>query len=154
MISVIINNRDLLTWTKAMVDKIKTLDNVGEIFILDNASTYKPLLEWYERKSEHKDLIEYLLENHYHFKFIMNDGKEEDDCSLFYDLREFMRNNQEEDIDRELDEDNEIYIPEKWERMLVSYLCWKYSRRHHKDYPAYIIQDYKKEFAYQKASNG
>ena len=45
MISVIINNRDLLTWTKAMVDKIKTLDNVGEIFILDNASTYKPLLE-------------------------------------------------------------------------------------------------------------
>jgi hypothetical protein len=48
MIPVIINNRDLLTWTKAMVDKIKTLDNVGEIFILDNASTYKPLLEWYE----------------------------------------------------------------------------------------------------------
>ena len=53
-----------------------------------------------------------------------------------------------------LDEDGETYIPEKWERMLVSYLCWKYSRRHHKDYPAYIIQDYKKEFAYQKAANG
>jgi hypothetical protein len=53
-----------------------------------------------------------------------------------------------------LDEDGEVYIPEKWERMLVSYLAWKYSRRHHKDYPAYIIQDYKKEFAYQKSANG
>lgn len=40
----------------------------------------------------------------------MKDGKEEDDCSLFYDLREFMENNREEDIDRELDEDNEISI--------------------------------------------
>jgi hypothetical protein len=60
------------------------------------------------RKKEH--LIKYLLENHYHFKFIMKDGKEEDDCSLFYDLREFMENNREEDIDRELDEDNEISI--------------------------------------------
>lgn len=48
MIPVIINNRDLLTWTKAMVDKIKTLDGVGDIIIVDNASTYPPLLEWYQ----------------------------------------------------------------------------------------------------------
>jgi hypothetical protein len=60
------------------------------------------------RKKE--QFIKYLLENHYHFKFIMKDDKEEGDCSLFYDLREFMENNQEEDIDRELDEDNEISI--------------------------------------------
>jgi hypothetical protein len=53
-----------------------------------------------------------------------------------------------------LDEDGEIYMPDKWERMLVSYICYKYSRKYHKDYPAYIIQDYKKEFAQQKASNG
>lgn len=53
-----------------------------------------------------------------------------------------------------LDDEGEVYLPERWERMLVSYLCWKYSRRHHKDYPAYIIQDYKKEFAQQKAANG
>lgn len=46
-IPVIINNRDLLTWPKAMVEKIKTYDNVGEIIIIDNASTYKPLLDWY-----------------------------------------------------------------------------------------------------------
>jgi hypothetical protein len=53
-----------------------------------------------------------------------------------------------------LDEHGEVFIPEKWERMLVAYLCWKYSRKHHQDYPAYIIQDYKREFANQKASNG
>jgi hypothetical protein len=50
MIPVIINNRDLLTWTKSMVDKIKTLDNVGDIIIVDNSSTYQPLLDWYETK--------------------------------------------------------------------------------------------------------
>lgn len=50
MIPVIINNRDLLTWTRDMVDKIKTLKGVGEIFIVDNSSTYPPLLDWYETK--------------------------------------------------------------------------------------------------------
>ena len=44
---VIINNRDLLTWPKAMVEKIKSYKNVGEIIIVDNDSTYPPLLEWY-----------------------------------------------------------------------------------------------------------
>lgn len=49
-VPVIINNRDLLTWTKEMVDKIKTYNNVGDIIILDNGSTYKPLIEWYDTK--------------------------------------------------------------------------------------------------------
>ena len=53
-----------------------------------------------------------------------------------------------------LDSDGETYLPEKWERMLVAYLAWKYSRKYHKDYPAYIIQDYKREFGQQKAANG
>jgi hypothetical protein len=39
-IPVIINNRDLLTWPKAMVEKIKTYDNVGYIIIFDKGSTY------------------------------------------------------------------------------------------------------------------
>jgi hypothetical protein len=52
-----------------------------------------------------------------------------------------------------LDEEGEVYIPERWERMLVSYIAYKYSRKFHKDYAAYIIQDYKKEFAQQKAAN-
>jgi hypothetical protein len=47
-IPVIINNRNLLTWPKAMVDKIKTYKGVGEIIIVDNNSDYPPLLEWYK----------------------------------------------------------------------------------------------------------
>lgn len=47
-IPIIINNRDLLTWPKAMVERIKKYDNVGDIIIIDNASTYPPLLEWYD----------------------------------------------------------------------------------------------------------
>ena len=46
-IPVIINNRNFVTWPKAMVEKIKEYDGVGEIIIVDNASTYPPLLEWY-----------------------------------------------------------------------------------------------------------
>lgn len=49
-IPVIINNRNLLTWTKSMIEKIKTYDNVGEIIIIDNGSTYEPLIEWYNTK--------------------------------------------------------------------------------------------------------
>lgn len=49
-IPVIINNRDTVTWIKAMVDRIKKYDNVGDIIILDNGSTYEPLLDWYKTK--------------------------------------------------------------------------------------------------------
>lgn len=49
-IPVIINNRNLLTWPRKMINKIKQYDNVGEIIILDNGSTYEPLLEWYDTK--------------------------------------------------------------------------------------------------------
>ena len=47
-IPVVIINRNLLTWPQKMLDKIKELDNVGNIYIVDNGSTYEPLLEWYE----------------------------------------------------------------------------------------------------------
>ena len=46
-IPVIINNRNLLTWPKAMVERIQRYEGVGEIVIVDNESTYSPLLEWY-----------------------------------------------------------------------------------------------------------
>lgn len=45
-IPVIINNRNLLTWPKAMLEEIKRFENVGDIWIVDNASTYGPLVEW------------------------------------------------------------------------------------------------------------
>jgi glycosyltransferase involved in cell wall biosynthesis len=47
-IPVIINNRNFLTWPKAMVERISRYDGVGEIIIVDNGSTYPPLLEWYK----------------------------------------------------------------------------------------------------------
>lgn len=47
-IPVIINNRDLLTWPKAMVERISKYDGVGDIIIVDNGSTYQPLLDWYK----------------------------------------------------------------------------------------------------------
>ena len=36
-----------MTWPKAMVEKIRTYDNAGDIIIVDNGSTFEPLLDWY-----------------------------------------------------------------------------------------------------------
>jgi hypothetical protein len=49
-IPIILNNRNLLTWTSKMVEECKRFDNVGDIIIVDNDSTYEPLLEWYDTK--------------------------------------------------------------------------------------------------------
>lgn len=49
-VPVIINNRNLVTWPKAMVEKIQQLEDVGEIWIIDNASTYGSLLEWLDTR--------------------------------------------------------------------------------------------------------
>lgn len=46
-IPVIINNRDIFTWAKNMVDCIGKFHSLSEIIIIDNASTYEPLLDWY-----------------------------------------------------------------------------------------------------------
>ena len=47
-IPVIIINKNLLTWPSKMVECIKTFECVGDITIVDNQSTYEPLLEWYK----------------------------------------------------------------------------------------------------------
>ena len=44
---VVINNRNRLTTTKNMVDKLLELNADEQIIIIDNGSTYPPLLEWY-----------------------------------------------------------------------------------------------------------
>jgi len=49
-IPVIINNRNLLTYPKNMLEELKTFDSIGEIIIVDNGSTYEPLLDWYNTK--------------------------------------------------------------------------------------------------------
>lgn len=47
-ITVVINNRNLLHWTKAMVECIEKFHNLHEIIIIDNDSDYPPLMEWYK----------------------------------------------------------------------------------------------------------
>lgn len=47
-IPVIIINRDLITWPSKMVECIKKFNCVGDIIIVDNQSTYEPLLDWYK----------------------------------------------------------------------------------------------------------
>jgi glycosyltransferase involved in cell wall biosynthesis len=49
-IQVVIINRNLLTWPSKMVEDLKTFENIGDIIIVDNESTYEPLLEWYKTK--------------------------------------------------------------------------------------------------------
>ena len=46
-VPVIINNRNLLTWPKAMVRDLSKWEGIGDIYIVDNGSNYEPLLEWY-----------------------------------------------------------------------------------------------------------
>lgn len=48
MVTVIINNKDLLNWPRSMCQKINQLKGLEEIIILDNGSTNKELLNWYK----------------------------------------------------------------------------------------------------------
>lgn len=47
MAPVFITNRNRLTSTRQLVEWLRQADQVERIVILDNASTYPPLLEWY-----------------------------------------------------------------------------------------------------------
>lgn len=47
-IKVVINNHNRLTTTKNLVEKLFVLNPDEQIIILDNGSTYKPLLDWYD----------------------------------------------------------------------------------------------------------
>jgi glycosyltransferase involved in cell wall biosynthesis len=51
MFKVVINNRDRLSTTKKLVEDLLER-NTQEIWIIDNASTYLPLLEWYHHVPE------------------------------------------------------------------------------------------------------
>jgi hypothetical protein len=52
-VTVIINNCNLLTWPRAMVAAIESFDDLAEIVIVDNGSTYSPLLDWYDGVDHH-----------------------------------------------------------------------------------------------------
>lgn len=47
-VTVIVNNCNLLTWPRAMIGAIEAFEQVADILVVDNGSTYEPLLAWYE----------------------------------------------------------------------------------------------------------
>lgn len=51
------------------------------------------------------------------------------------------------------DSDGQLWIEEDWERMLVAYIGWKYTRKHFEKYPGFLIQNYQREFITQKAAS-
>lgn len=51
------------------------------------------------------------------------------------------------------DEDGLIVIPNDWERMLVAYIGWKYTRRYIKDFGVAVMQNYQREYQTQKLAN-
>jgi hypothetical protein len=56
MFKIVINNRNRLATTKHMVDKLLFLDPNEQIIVLDNGSTYPPLLEWYREMRDKIDV--------------------------------------------------------------------------------------------------
>jgi len=52
-INIIINNFNLVTWPKEMVNTILGWKKVQQIFIVDNNSNYFPTLDWYKQIELH-----------------------------------------------------------------------------------------------------
>lgn len=48
MFPIYLNNRDRLNMPRQLAEQCARLHGVGDIIIIDNASTYPPLLDWYE----------------------------------------------------------------------------------------------------------
>lgn len=46
-VTVVINNRDLVSWPREMVSRIEQYADLACIIIVDNQSTFPPLLDWY-----------------------------------------------------------------------------------------------------------
>ncbi len=51
------------------------------------------------------------------------------------------------------DEHGNLIIPDNWERMLVAYIGWKYTRRYIKDFGVAVMQNYQREYQTQKLAN-
>ena len=51
------------------------------------------------------------------------------------------------------DDEGNVLIPDDWERMLVAYIGWKYTRRYIKDFGMGVMQNYQREYQNQKLAN-
>lgn len=52
-----------------------------------------------------------------------------------------------------MDENENILIPDDWERMLVAYIGWKYTRRYIKQFGVAVMQNFQREYQNQKLAN-
>lgn len=51
------------------------------------------------------------------------------------------------------DKDGNVIYDDRWNRMLIAYIGWKYCRRYIKDKGAMVMQSYQNEFKSQKMAN-
>jgi len=51
------------------------------------------------------------------------------------------------------DENGLAIIDDRWARMLIAYIGWKYTRKYPQKYPPFVMNDFKREFQTQKLSN-
>jgi glycosyltransferase involved in cell wall biosynthesis len=63
-IKVVINNRNRLSTTKTMVEHLLFLNTNEQIIIIDNGSTYPPLLKWYDSIKNKVDIRFHKNEGH------------------------------------------------------------------------------------------
>lgn len=110
-IKVVINNRNRLTTTKNMVEKLLKLNPEEQIIIIDNESTYQPLLDWYKSVENSVDIRYH--GNHGHLAVWS--------IELIKELGDYFVYT---DSDIELNEN----FPENWKEIMLNY--WhKYQRK-------------------------
>ena len=51
------------------------------------------------------------------------------------------------------DSEGNFIIPDDWERMLVAYIGWKYTRRYAQNFGVAVMQNYQREYQNQKLAN-
>ena len=110
-IKVVINNRNRLTTTKKMVEHLLDLNSNEQIIIIDNQSTYEPLLKWYEQIDKVVDIRYHKNEGHLAL-WATGLYKELDDYFVYTDS------------DIELNEK----FPRHWKKIMLS-LCQKYKKK-------------------------
>jgi len=54
-VPIIITNRNLVTWPKAMIQDLRRMDGCGPILIVDNGSTAPETLDWYDSLDDDQD---------------------------------------------------------------------------------------------------
>jgi len=133
---VVINNRNRLTTTKNMVDKLLELNPDEQIIIIDNGSTYPPLLNWYKAMSP------YDYSNNVYVRFFGNEGH----LALWATK-----------IDKELGEyfvytDSDIILPDdfptEWKLIMFNLIRW-YSGIYDKIALAIHIDDLPEHYRYK-----